>query len=247
MKKRLPSIRCGLLVLGGLLTAGHGAAQLITADILGTVTDAAGAVIPDAKVTVVNIATSATRTVQSSGSGDYVVNLLPPGQYTVTVEAKSFKRAVTNVTLVAGDRARVDTQLLVGDTTQIVEVVATTPALQTDSSTMRDTVSAQAVQDLPLNGRNFVTLVETTVGAAAGPSNSIISGTRPDERRQTAAVVANGQNETFNNHLVDGMDNNEREQFTILFRPSIDSLEEVKVDTTAIRPKSGARAVPWST
>jgi Carboxypeptidase regulatory-like domain len=222
-----------------LLLSVQASAQLITADILGTVTDSAGALVPNAKVTVVNTATSETRTTQTSGSGDFVINLLPPGPYTVTVEAPAFKRSVTNVTLVAGDRARTDAQLQVGDTTQIVEVTATTPALQTDSSTMRDTVAAQSVQDLPLNGRNFVTLVETAPGAAAGPSNSIISGTRPDERRQTSAVVANGQNETFNNQLVDGMDNNEREQLSILFRPSIDSLEEVKIDTNAYPAEEG--------
>jgi Carboxypeptidase regulatory-like domain len=213
--------------------------QLITADIVGTVTDSAGAVLPGAKVTVFNTATSEPRTTLTTGSGDFVVNLLPPGSYTVTIEAPAFKKSVTSITLVAGDRARTDVQLQVGDTTQTVEVIATTPALQTDSSTLRDTVSAQAVQDLPLNGRNFITLVETTAGAAAGPSNSIISGTRPDERRQTAAVVVNGQNETFNNHLVDGMDNNEREQFTILYRPSIDSIEEVKVDTNSYPAEVG--------
>ncbi|HUB33248.1 MAG TPA: TonB-dependent receptor [Bryobacteraceae bacterium] len=215
----------------GLWLTGQAMGQLITADILGTVTDSANAVVPNAKVTVVNTATSEQRTVLTTGTGDFVVNLLPPGQYTVTIEATAFKKSVTNVTLIAGDRARVDAQLQVGEATQTVEVVATTPALQTDSSTLRDAVAAQSVQDLPLNGRNYVQLVSTTPGAAAGPSNSILSGTRPDERRQTAAVVANGMNETFNNHLVDGMDNNEREQFSILFRPSIDSIEEVKIET----------------
>ncbi len=214
-------------------------AQLNTADILGTVTDTAGAVMPNAKVTIVNKGTGDTRTVQTAGSGDYVVNLLPSGSYSVTIEAPSFKRFISSVTLVAGDRARIDAQLQVGDTTQSVEVSAAAPALQTDSSTLRDTVSAQAVQDLPLNGRNFVNLVTTTVGAAAAPSNSIIGGTRPDERRQTAGVVANGMNETFNNHLVDGMDNNEREQFSILIRPSIDSIQEVKVDTNAFPAEVG--------
>jgi len=239
MKQRLSrSLSAGLLYVCFLMGA-HAFAQLITGDILGTVTDAGGAVMPNAKVTVVHNGTSEVRTTQTSGSGDFVVNLLPPGTYTVTVEAPSFKKSVTNVTLVAGDRARLDSQLQVGDTTQVVEVTATTPALQTDSSTMRDTVAAQSVQDLPLNGRNFVTLVETAPGAAAGPSNSIISGTRPDERRQTSAVVANGMNETFNNQLVDGMDNNEREQFSILFRPSIDSLEEVKIDTNAYPAEEG--------
>jgi hypothetical protein len=230
MKKLQLSKLCSCLAVSFL--AGQSAmAQLITADVLGTVTDAAGAVIANAKVTVVNTATSETRTAQTSGSGDYVVNLLPPGAYTISVEAPNFKKSVANLTLVAGDRARVDATLQVGQTTQTVEVTAMTPALQTDSSTLRDTVASASVQDLPLNGRNYVQLVATAPGAAAGPSNSILSGTRPDERRQTTAVVANGMNETFNNHLVDGMDNNEREQFTILFRPSIDSIEEVKIDT----------------
>jgi len=239
MKNRLMSTLWAFAAIGALLIATPGIAQLITADILGTVTDPAGAVVPNAKVTVVNTATSATRTLQTNASGDYVFNLLPPGSYTVTVESPSFKKSVSNVTLVAGDRARVDALLQVGETNQVVEVTATTPALQTDSSTVRDTVSAQSVQDLPLNGRNYITLVETAPGAAAGPSNSIISGTRPDDRRQTSAVVANGQNETFNNNLVDGMDNNEREQFSILFRPSIDSLEEVKIDTNAYPAEEG--------
>jgi hypothetical protein len=239
MKQRLSRTLSAFLLLVCFLAGTQAFAQLITADILGTVTDAAGAVVPNAKITIVNTATSEIRTTVTTGSGDYVVNLLPPGSYTVTVEAPAFKKSVINVTLVAGDRARADTQLQVGEATQIVEVTATTPALQTDSSTMRDTVAAQSVQDLPLNGRNYITLAETVPGAAAGPSNSIISGTRPDDRRQTSAIVVNGQNETFNNHLVDGMDNNEREQLSILYRPSIDSLEEVKIDTNSYPAEEG--------
>src|SRR5579863_8320836 len=143
MKNRLLITLWAFAVIA-LLVAIPAAAQLTTADILGTVTDPAGAVVPNAKVTVVNTATAETRNTETSGSGDFVVNLLPPGQYTVTVEAPAFKKFVTNVTLVAGDRARTDAQLQVGDTTQTVEVTATTPALQTDSSTMRDTVAAQS-------------------------------------------------------------------------------------------------------
>src|SRR6266851_3770425 len=99
MKKRLTGTRCALAVIAGLLIANQGVAQLITADVLGTVTDTAGAVMPNAKVTVVNTGTAEARTVQTSGSGDFVVNLLPPGPYTVTVEAPSFKKFISNVTL----------------------------------------------------------------------------------------------------------------------------------------------------
>src|SRR6266852_884120 len=217
----------------------RGSAQLNTADILGTITDAAGAVIPGAKVTVQNTATNDTKTATSNTTGDFVFNLMQPGQYTVTVEAASFKKATVSLAVLAGDRARANVQLQVGEVTQTVEVEAQSPALQTDSATLSTTVSAQAVQDLPLNGRNFVTLVQSTVGVAAGPSNSILSGTRPDERRQTANIIANGMNEVFNNQLLDGMDNNEREQFTLLIRPSIDMIKEIKVDTNSYPAEVG--------
>jgi hypothetical protein len=214
-------------------------AQVNTADILGTVSDAGGAVLPNAKVTVQNIATNETRTATTSAEGEYVFNLLPSGQYTITVEAPSFKKSTVNLTVSAGDRARANVVLQVGDVTQVVEVQAQSPALQSDSATLSTVLASQSVQDLPLNGRNYVTLVQSTVGVAAGPSNSILSGTRPDERRQTANVIANGQNEVFNNQMIDGMDNNEREQFTILIRPSIDMIQEVKVDTNSYPAEVG--------
>ena len=214
-------------------------AQLNTADILGTVSDSAGGVVPNVKVTAQNIATNDTKTVMTSSTGDYVFNLMIPGQYTITAEAESFKKSTVSLTVSAGDRARADIQLQVGDLSQVVEVEAQSPALQTDSATLSTVLAAQSVQDLPLNGRNFVTLVQSTVGVAAGPSNSILSGTRPDERRQTANITANGQNEVFNNQLIDGLDNNEREQFTLLMRPSIDMIQEVKVDTNSYPAEVG--------
>jgi outer membrane receptor protein involved in Fe transport len=214
-------------------------AQVSTADIVGTVTDPAGAVIANGNVTAENVDTHDIHTTTTSGAGEFVFNLLQPGHYTVKVQSPGFKLSSTNVTLVAGDRARADAQLQVGEASQTVEVQATTPALQTDSAALRTVVSEQSVQDLPLNGRNYVTLVQSTVGVAAGPSNSILSGTRPDERRQTSNITANGQNEVFNNQMIDGMDNNEREQFTILMRPSIDMISEVKVDTNSYSAEEG--------
>ncbi len=213
--------------------------QVNTADILGTVTDQGGAVIPNVKITITNAATNDVKTATTGGSGDYVVNLLPSGQYTITAEVPSFKKATVNLSVVSGDRARADIKLEVGNVTEVVEVAAQSPALQTDSATLSTVVGAQSVQDLPLNGRNFVTLVQSTVGVAPGPANSILGGTRPDDRRQTGNVSANGQNEIFNNSLVDGMDNNDREHFLIMLRPSIDMIQEVKVDTNTYPAELG--------
>ena len=228
-----------MIALCVFMAANWASAQENSADILGTVTDAGGAVIPNVKITVTNTATNDTKVATTNSSGDYIFNLLPSGQYTVTAEAPSFKKSTISINVVSGDRARANVQLQVGDVTQTVEVAAQSPALQTDSATLSTVVGAQGVQDLPLNGRNYVTLVQSTVGVAIGPSNSILSGTRPDERRQTANIAANGQNEVFNNQMIDGMDNNEREQFTILMRPSIDMIQEVKVDTNSYPAEVG--------
>ncbi|PWU05467.1 MAG: hypothetical protein C5B51_14485 [Terriglobia bacterium] len=234
-------VRAVPVVIACLLFTSHMSlrAQVSTADIVGTVVDQGGAVIAEATVTAENTETRERRTTTTGASGDFVFNLLQPGRYTVSVQSRGFKMATANLTVSAGDRARANMELQVGEVSQTVEVQAQSPALQSDSATLTTVLAAQSVQDLPLNGRNYVTLVQSTVGVAAGPSNSILSGTRPDERRQTANVVANGQNEVFNNQMIDGMDNNEREQFTILMRPSIDMIQEVKVDTNSYPAEVG--------
>jgi hypothetical protein len=203
-----------------------------TADIVGTVTDNTGAVVPKAKVTVKNLDTSLTRTTETNSSGDYAFPLLPVGNYSVTVELSGFK-TFTNpqLTLATGDRARVDAQMQVGEISQSVEVAAQAVALQTDSSTVGGLVTTRAVQDLPVNGRNFIRLVQLAPGATESVQSSLGGGTRPDDRRQTSTVSANGQTDSANNFLLDGMDNNERAIATIIVKPSIDAQQEVRVDT----------------
>ena len=120
----------------------------------------------------------------------------------------------------------------VGDVTQTVEVQATVAAsLQTDTSDTGGLITPQAVEDLPVNGRNFMTLATLSPGTNSGPGTSQQSGGRVDDRRQTSAISANGQNLSSNNYLLDGMDNNERNIATIIVKPSIDAIQEVNVVT----------------
>ena len=217
-------------------------AQVTTADVNGTVTDASGAILPAATVTIRNLDTQEVRTTHSSESGSFTFTLLNPGNYEVSVVSGGFKHFQSKVTLAAGDRARVDTPLQIGSQNETVDVTTISPALQTDSSTLASTVTEKAVQDLPLNGRNFVNLAQLVPGANEGPANSIGSGNRPDDRRPQASVSVNGQSEIINNEMVDGVDNNDRLIGTIAVRPSVEAIAEVRVLTNDYTPELGRTA-----
>ncbi|WP_353069685.1 carboxypeptidase regulatory-like domain-containing protein [Tunturibacter empetritectus] len=219
-------------------------AQLTTADILGTVTDATGAVVPNATVVLTNTGTNEKRTTTSNGSGDYSFNLLPVGHYSVSVKAAGFQaQVVRDLSVEAGDRARNDVHLLTGSTDTVVEVTASTPLLQADSATVSSTVTAKAVQDLPLNGRNFVQLVQLVPGANEGPGNGLSSGGRPDDRRTNAAGISvNGQDDTLNNWVVDGIDDNERIIGSIGVKPNVEGIQEITVQTNSYAPEAGRTA-----
>jgi Carboxypeptidase regulatory-like domain len=219
-------------------------AQLTTADILGSVTDATGAVVPNATIVLTNLGTNEKRTTTSNGSGDYSFNILPVGHYSVSVKAAGFQVSVTrDLSVEAGDRARNDVHLLTGSESTVVEVTATTPLLQADSATVSSTVTAKAVQDLPLNGRNFVQLVALVPGANPGAGNSLSSGGRPDDRRTNAAGLSvNGQDESLNNWVVDGIDDNERVIGTIGIKPNVEGIQEITIETNSYAPEAGRTA-----
>jgi Carboxypeptidase regulatory-like domain len=223
--------------------AQRAAAQSTTADILGTVTDSTGAILPGAKVTLTALATSEKREATANAAGEFVFNNLNPGHYEVEVTASGFKTfVVPDLLAAAGDRARVDAKLTAGAVDETVMVQAMTPLLQTDSSTVATTLTEKSVQDLPLNGRNFVQLAQMTAGANQGPQNGLTSGARPDDRRMTASISVNGQSDLINNEMIDGADNNERIIGTIGIRPSIDAISEVRVQSTDYTAEAGRTA-----
>ena len=215
-----------------LIWVGQLRAQVTTADVVGRVVDASGSVVPAANVTLTNQDTNVSRIVPSNEAGDFVFNLLTPGRYSVKIEKSGFKVfSVTSLQLAAGDRSRVDAQMAVGAATETVEVTGQSALLQTDSSSMGTSVSGKLVQDLPLNGRNYIQLAQLAPGVSPGPANGLATGTRPDDRRLNSSFSVNGQDPVGNNNMIDGMDNNERLIGTIGVRPSIDAIQEFKVQT----------------
>jgi len=227
-----------------LLTTTLAFGQLATSDILGTVTDSTGAEVPNATVTIRNLGTNDTRISKSNGSGDFSFNLLQPGHYSIRVEAPGFKTSTTeDLAVEAGDRARADAHLELGASSETITVEAQTPLLQADNATVSSTVTAKAVQDLPLNGRNFVQLVQLVPGANEGPGNGLSSGGRPDDRRTNAAGISvNGQDDTLNNWVVDGIDDNERIIGSIGIKPNVEGILEFTVQTNSYAPEAGRTA-----
>ena len=241
----LPQLRLSVFSLVLFITSvAQTFAQLTTADIVGTVSDSSGAVVPNASITLKNLDTNEARSTQSNGTGDFSFTLLPVGHYSISVKASGFQAWVTrDLAIEAGDRARADAHLQLGSESEFVEVTASTPLLQADTATVSSSVTAMAVQDLPLNGRNFVQLVQLVPGANEGPGNGLSSGGRPDDRRTNAAGISvNGQDDTLNNWVVDGIDDNERIIGSIGVKPNVEGVQEITVQTNSYAPEAGRTA-----
>lgn len=218
-------------------------AQVTTADVVGRVTDGSEAVLAKAKVVIENIGTRDKRTMETDESGEFVFNLLPIGRYSVRIEATGFKAfSVPELVLAGGDRRRIEAQLQLGEIAEAVAVKGAAIAVQTDSSTFSALVTGKAVQDLPLNGRNFIRLAQLVPGANPGPPTALSSGERPDDRRRTSTVSVAGQRDIVNNYLIDGMDNNDRVIGTVIVKPSIDAIAEFRVQTNLYTAEVGRTA-----
>ncbi len=223
-----------------ILMAGWGlspaAAQVSTGEIAGTIVDATGAAVPNARISATNAQTNATvRETVTAADGTYIMTLLPPGSYTLTAEAPGFRKTVqSGIELETNQRAKVDFQLQVGQVTETVEVAARAPLLESQSSSLGTVIGQQLIGELPLNGRNFVALALLTPGVNGvgfSVSGTIMSGARPDDRRPGTEIFSNGNRENSNNFLYDGVDNNERLTLSIVLRPGIDAIREFKVQT----------------
>jgi hypothetical protein len=226
-------------------------AQVGTADVLGTITDPSGAVILKASVTIRNVNTGEIRNTTTNDRGDYLINTLPNGKYALTVAAQGFNTyTVMDISLSTDDRARYNITLAPGAVSENVQVSASVaPSLQTDSSTVTSTIEPKAMQNLPMANRNYYSIVQLLPGVSSGAAYGTTSGNGPAtsggseyDRRPFSTIVANGQSDQENNHLVNGFDNNEVEFGNTGVRPTVDGIEEMKVESTNAPAEYGRAA-----
>jgi len=147
-------------------------AQVPTGGLAGAVTDATGAVVPNAMVTLTNKETGATRTVETNSEGFYSAPSLPAGEYEVKVVAKGFSALLRVATVLTGSTTTVNVSLQVGQTTEIVTVTGTTAStINYESNTVQGVVTRQQIDTLPLNGRSFLNLAQLEPGVTVNPGN----------------------------------------------------------------------------
>ncbi len=190
---------CMLLVSTSLL------AQTFRGTILGTVTDPQGAVVAGAKVTVRNVNTGLERTTETSTDGSYSVPELPIGFYTVTISQSGFQTAVTtNVAVNVAAEKRVDAALRAGQVTTTVEVSGEAlPMVETTNNTLGGTLTSEAVENLPVNGRDYTKLIYLNPGIAGSPDQIT------DSPGSYGVFSMNGSRGRSNNFLLDGTDMND--------------------------------------
>jgi hypothetical protein len=213
-------------------------AQTATGQITGTVKDSSGAVLANAKVTVTNEATNFSRETTTTEAGTYVFPLLPVGSYTVTVTQQGFNTSKqTGVPLTVDKIVRVDFDLKVGDVSATVDVQAAAITLDTETASMGQTITQKQVTQLPLNGRNFLSLLFLNGGTVEtnGEQGSMRQGAG-------AAISINGARPTSNNYLIDGTSNTDTALGTPAAILSIDAIQEFKEQTGTYSAEYGFSA-----
>jgi hypothetical protein len=203
-------------------------AQFDTAEVLGTVRDNSGAVVSRANILLANQGTGIEAKTVTREDGTYTFSNVRIGTYTVTAEAPGFSKAVAKeITVNVNARQRVDLMLQVGAVTETVEVTAAAAVLETDSSSRSQLINTKGVVELPLNGRAYSDLALLTTGVVKAPA---YAGGRE------GAFIVNGLRSTYNNYLLDGVDNNAYGTSNQGFanqvaQPSPDAVAEFKVIT----------------
>jgi hypothetical protein len=206
--------------------------QGISGRVIGTVVDHSGAVVPNADIAATNQDTGISAKVSTNSVGQYRIDNLPPGNYTIALVAQGFRPVVSKGNVVTVDNAtEVNFTLEVGSASQSISVSATNPLVDTTSSSMGEVLGEQQVNSLPLNGRVFSQLVQTVTGSVASGFGSAPEAAAGAGTAGSITASVNGMPWGGTTYTLDGVNNMELLNAFINVTPPLDSIQEVKVST----------------
>ncbi|MDQ2945994.1 MAG: carboxypeptidase-like regulatory domain-containing protein [Acidobacteriota bacterium] len=212
-------------------------------EITGEVKDPSGADIANAPVTATNTATNVGRSTATNNAGVYSFPDLAPGTYQVKVAAPGFDTVIkTNIELQVQQTARIDFTLSVGQTTQTIEVSATGALLSTEDATVGTVIEERRITELPLNGRNFFSLVALSPNVTFGFTPAQQASGRLGGTRSTLTMSLAGARATWANYTLDGITNTDVDFNTYIVLPSVDALQEFKVQSGIYPAEFGREA-----
>uniref|UniRef100_Q024A2 TonB-dependent receptor n=1 Tax=Solibacter usitatus (strain Ellin6076) TaxID=234267 RepID=Q024A2_SOLUE len=230
-----------VLLIVGLLSAAASAQTV--GEITGEVKDSSGANAPNAAVTATNIETNVARSTVTNSSGVYSIPGLTPGMYNIKASAEGFQSLVkTNIELQVQQTARVDFTLAVGSTNQTVEVSGVAALLNTEDATVGTVIEQKRIVDLPLNGRNFFSLVALSPNVTYGFTPAQQASGRLGGTRSTLTMSLSGARATWANYTLDGITNTDVDFNTYIVLPSVDALQEFKVQSGIYPAEFGREA-----
>ena len=237
LSKRTKAFFPFLLLIAALLATSPALAQS-TATLQGTVSDAKGALVPNATVLVRNRSTSSERTTQTDSDGNYQFAALPVGLYTVEVRVEGFKTQVADsVTIEVAKTVVQNFQMEVGAITEQVLVSSDVPVIETATTSVGTVINQRTVQEIPLNGRHFVDLGLLIPGSVTPPQNGFL--TAPLRGQGSFAFNTAGAREDTVNFMINGVNLNDMVQNQITFQPSINTVQEFKVDNSTFSAEYG--------
>jgi hypothetical protein len=226
---------CFFLFVFFLFMLNGGAAWAQTATLVGIISDPTGAALKGVSIKVIETATELTREAESTESGSYSVPQLRPGLYRVEAELSGFKTSIQkNVQLQLDERVPVDFRLEVGETTELVEVLAPPPILETDDSSIGSVISGRQIQDLPVNRRQMENMAQLTPGVVTAPVGSHLAA--------RGGFNEAGMDEHSNSHLFDGIDNVDPGIRNFSFRALLDLIQEFKIQESGSAAEFGRNA-----
>ena len=201
-------------------------------EITGEVRDTSGANVPGVTVTITNAATNAVRTATSNDSGVYSFPSLAPGLYNLRAEKQGFKSAAAKqVEVQVQQTVRLDLDMTVGAVSETIEVSGTVTLLTTENATLGTVVENKRIIELPLNGRNYLQLVSLAPNTSTGFPSAGQARSRQGGFRSENSIAVAGQRSSFNHYSLDGVENTDPNFNTFVIQPSIDALQEFKVQT----------------